>query len=222
MKNLRVISYSNEPFVDRFEAGRLLAEELKESINKQAVVLGIPRGGVVIAREIAKILSIELDIVLSRKIGAPFNQEFAIGAVSENGRIFINEETAGSVSASDDYIIKERERQVEEIKRRTAVYRKVKPKVNIENKIAIICDDGIATGATIAASLWAIKQDEPEKIIIAVPVAPYDTLRKLAKEADEVICLRVPDFFSAVGQFYVDFPQIEDKEVLALLTPPSF
>lgn len=217
MKNLRVLSYSDESFADRFEAGKLLAEELKKSIPKEAVVLGIPRGGVVIAKEIAKVLSIEFDIVLSRKIGAPLNPEFAIGAVSEDGRVFINEEAAGSVSANDDYIVKEREREIKEIKRRVKVYRKVKPKVNIKNKIVIICDDGIATGATIAASLWAVREEEPEKIIIAVPVAPCDTLQRLAKEADEIICLRVPGFFSAVGQFYLDFPQIQDREVLGLL-----
>ncbi len=217
MEEPRVISYSSEPFLDRPEAGKLLADELKKIVEKDAVVLGIPKGGVVIAKEIAKDLSIEFDIVLSRKIGAPFNPEFAIGAVSENGRIFIDEEAAGDVSASDEYIIKERERELEEIKRRLKVYRTVKPKVDLEDKAVIICDDGIATGATMQASLWAIKQENPKKTIVAVPIAPYDSLEKISKEADETVCLRVPDFFSAVGQFYINFLQLDDREILALL-----
>jgi len=217
MKNLHIVSYSSEPFKDRVEAGSLLAKELKKRITGAAVVLGIPRGGVVIAKEIAKILSIEMDIVLSRKIGAPFNPEYAIGAVSEDGKVFINQEALHEASVNDDYIKKEKELEMQEIKRRIEFYRKIKSKVILKNKTAIVCDDGIATGTTMQAAIWVLRQEACKKIIIALPVAPNETIARLAKGADETIVLRVPQFFAAVGQFYMDFPQVEDNEVIELL-----
>ena len=217
MKNLHIVSYSSEPFRDRVEAGSLLAKEIKKIINSDAVVLGIPRGGVVIAKEIAHSLSIQMDIVLSRKIGAPFNPEYAIGAVGEDGKVFINEETLSQMHIDDDYIKKEKECQMQEIKRRIELYRKIKPKVIFREKTVVLCDDGVATGTTMQAAVWAAKQDGCAKIIIALPVAPNDTITRLAKETDETVVLRVPKFFAAVGQFYMDFPQIEDSEVIELL-----
>lgn len=217
MKNLHIVSYSSEPFKDRVEAGSLLAKELKKRIKGDAIVLGIPRGGVVIAKEIAKILSIEMDIVLSRKMGAPFNPEYAIGAVSEDGKVFINQEVPYEAGVNDDYIKKEKELEMQEIKRRIEFYRKIKSKVILKNKTAIVCDDGIATGTTMQAAIWVLRQEGCKKIIIALPVAPNETITRLAKEADETIVLRVPQFFAAVGQFYMDFPQVEDNEVIELL-----
>lgn len=217
MKNLQIISRSSESFKDRAEAGKLLAKELKKITIDEAVVLGIPRGGIVIAKEIAQVLSLEADIVLSRKIGAPFNPEYAIGAVSEDGMVFINSQALYQAHPDDDYIKKEKGHQMQEIKRRIEAYRKVKPKVTLKAKTVIICDDGVATGATMQAAIWAAKQEGCSKIIIALPVAPYDTITRLAKEADETIVLRVPAFFAAVGQFYMDFPQVEDSEVIELL-----
>lgn len=217
MKNLHIISYRSEPFQDRAEAGRLLSKELKKIISSEAVVLGIPRGGVIIAKEIAQELSIEADIVLSRKIGAPFNLEFALGAVSEDGKVFINEEVLSQVHADSDYIKKEKEHQMQEIKRRIESYRKIKPKISLKKRTVIICDDGVATGTTMQAAIWSARQEGCARIIVALPVAPYDTLAKLAREADEVIVLRVPEFFAAVGQFYMDFPQVKDSEVIELL-----
>ncbi|MFA5008478.1 MAG: phosphoribosyltransferase family protein [Candidatus Omnitrophota bacterium] len=217
MKNLHIISHSNESFKDRFEAGKLLAKELKKIAGRNAVILGIPRGGVVVAYELAKELSIESDIVLSRKIGAPLNPEFAIGAVSEDGKIFINKQALRQVHIDEEYINKEKEFQMQEIKRRINLYRKIKPKVILKEKTAIICDDGVATGTTMQAAIWAAKQEGCARAVLALPVAPYDTITRLAQEADETIVLRVPDFFTAVGQFYMDFPQVEDSEVIELL-----
>jgi len=218
MSNLYIVSRVSTPFSNRIEAGKLLAENIKGIVSLESVVLGIPRGGIIIANEVAKALCVELDIVLSRKIGAPLNPEFAIGAVSEDGSLFVNEETLRQENISKNYIEREKNRQMREMQRRTEVYRSMKQKVILKGKTVIISDDGVATGATMQAAVWAIRQEKPERIILALPVAPYDTLKKLAEEVDEVVCLRVPDFFSAVGQFYVDFPQVEDNEVLAILS----
>ncbi|MDD4954865.1 MAG: phosphoribosyltransferase family protein [Candidatus Omnitrophica bacterium] len=216
-KNLRIISRSSEPFKNRVEAGKLLAKELRQKANSGTVVLGVPRGGVVVAGEIAGILSLEMDIVLSRKIGAPFNPEYAIGAVSEDGKAFINPEALREVNSEDEYVKKEKELQTTEIKRRSELYRRIKPKVIIKDRTVIICDDGVATGTTMQAAIWALRQESCGKIILALPVAPYETIIRLSKEADETIVLRVPEFFAAVGQFYLDFPQIEDSEVIEIL-----
>ncbi|MFA5337775.1 MAG: phosphoribosyltransferase family protein [Candidatus Omnitrophota bacterium] len=218
MGNLRIISRVSTPFSGRIEAGKLLLESVRDIASSKSVILGIPRGGIVIANEVARGLCAELDIVLSRKIGAPSNLEFAIGAVSEDGNVFINEEALRQENISKNYIEREKNRQIREMRLRAEAYRQIKQKVVLFGKTVVICDDGVATGATMQAAVWAIWQEKPERIILALPVAPYDTLKKLAEEIDEVVCLRVPDFFSAVGQFYMDFPQVEDGEVLAILS----
>jgi predicted phosphoribosyltransferase len=220
MGKLHIISYKDEPFNNRIEAGNFLAKELEEYRGQRGVVLGIPRGGIVIAACVAAFLEFELDIVLSRKLTAPFNPELAIGAVSEDGRFFLNE-VAYQIDVDDAYIEREKNHQLNEIKRRIERYRKVRPKVSLKDKIVIVTDDGVATGATMQAALWFCCQENPEKLIAAIPVGAEETLQKLQKDADEVICLRLPSYFGAVGQFYLEFPQIDDAQVIKILKESS-
>jgi len=214
---VRILSNSPEPFVDRREAGRLLARQLERFRAGRPVVLGIPRGGVVIAAEIADHLGGELDIVLSRKIGAPGNPELAIAAVAEDGRLFLDERIAERVGASGAFIAREQGRQLGEIARRVALFRAVRPKVPLHGRVVIVADDGLATGATMQAALWAAHRDQPGSMIAAVPVGAVDTIERLSRSVDELVCLRAPEEFGAVGRFYRTFNQVEDEEVLAIL-----
>ena len=205
-------------FYDRYEAGQKLAQALiKYKNNQEVIVLAIPRGGVVVGFEVAKALKVPLDIVVARKIGAPGNAEFAIGAVSEKGDIILNEESISEYQISRDYIKKEAKIQRQEVKRRLAEYREGKEPANLKDKIVIIVDDGIATGASIKAAISSVKADAPKKVILAVPVAPPDTVEELKKEVDEVVCLETPETFFAVGQFYQIFDQTSDEEVKEIL-----
>jgi predicted phosphoribosyltransferase len=217
MNNARIVSYSEESFSGRIEAGQMLAGELTKFRGKNAVVLGIPRGGIVIAREIAFALDARLDIVLTHKLGAPGNPELAIGAITEDGKIFLNEMLAGRMDAESVYLKQEKERQLAVIKRRVEQYRKILAKAPLKDSIVIITDDGVATGATMKAALWAARRERPKMLIAALPVGPQDTVRELSQDADEVVCLRSPSFFGAIGQFYLDFSQVEDEEVLEIL-----
>lgn len=212
-----ILSRSGEPFRDRVEAGRLLGEELEGRNLPRAVVLGIPRGGVIVAREVARAIGADLDVLIARKLGAPGNPELAIGAVAENGRIFIDKRLALMVGADDAYVEREKEEQLQEIARRAERYREVRPKVALAERPVIVTDDGVATGATVQAALRAVRQEAPTRVILALPVGPEDSLRRLAEEADEVLCLRVPAFFAAVGQFYERFTQTADEELLEIL-----
>ena len=217
MGNARIISYSREPFSGRRDAGRLLGQELIKFRAKNTVVLGIPRGGIIIAREIASCLGARLDVVLTHKLGSPGNPELAVGAVTEEGRLFLNKALADRLGIESGYLKQERERQLNVIKQRVEQYRKNLQRVPLEGACVIIADDGVATGATMKAALWAARRERPEKLIAALPVGPADTVRELAEDADEVICLRAPSFFSAIGQFYLDFSQVDDAEVLEIL-----
>ena len=217
MGQLVVLSRSPEPYLNRMEAGRILARELREYVHERPVVAGIPRGGVVVAREVAREFDAELDIVLSRKLGAPGNPELAIGAVAEDDTIFINDRIAPGTDELDPYIVTERNRQQAEIERRRSMIREVRPKVPFEGRCVIIVDDGIATGSTMEAALWSARNERPSRLIAALPVAPVESLRRLTADADLVLCVRAPDFFSAVGQFYEQFPQVEDRSVLEML-----
>lgn len=217
MGRVHILSNSGERFKDRREAGRLLGVELKKEHGLDTIVLGIPRGGIVVAVEVAKTLDAHLDIVLSRKLGAPFNPELAVGAVSEDGKVFLNENVVASLGVDDYYIQKEKAHQILEIKRRIELYRKFLPKVPLKGKIVIVTDDGVATGATMQAALWAARQEQPKKLIAALPVGPPETIEMLAGDADETLCLRAPEFFAAVGQFYLQFGQVEDEELTEVL-----
>ena len=219
MGKVHIISRSSQPFLDRNEAGILLGNDLKKlELEKQnPVVVAILRGGIIVARQVALILNCDLDIALSRKLGAPFNPELAIGAISENGILFLNEMIAAQVGATEFYIKREVAEQSSVIAERIKYFRRNFPKINLRGRYVIIIDDGIATGATMQATLWSINQENPRRLMVALPVGPDDSLRRISKDADEVICLRAPEFFSAVGQFYFKFEQTEDEEVLQIL-----
>lgn len=214
---LRILSHSSEPLADREEAGRLLAEELSEYRGRKAVVLGIPRGGIIVAREIAHALDAELDIVLTHKLRTPGHEELAMGSVTEDGKLFLNQKIVQELRIGDTYIQQEKTRQLAEIKRRTEMIRHIQPKIPLKGRIVIVTDDGVATGATTQAALWAVRTEQPEKLIAAMPVGPEETIRSLAEDVDEMLCLRTPPLFAAVGQFYRQFYQVEDEDMLEIL-----
>jgi len=217
MPKLRIVSHSDEPFRDRREAGRLLSYELEDYHGQQTVVLGIPRGGVIVAHELARALEADLDIVLARKLRSPGYEELALGAMTENGQVFLNEAVVRELHIADSYIEQEKTRQLAEIASRTQLIRKVRPKVPLKGRLVIVTDDGVATGATAQAALWAIRQEQPKKLMAAFPVGSGETVTRLAHDVDELVCLRAPPYFSAVGQFYIRFDQVGDEEVLDIL-----
>ncbi len=205
-------------FRDRHEAGRLLAEKLDFLRGREnLIVLGVPRGGVVVAYEIAKALDAPLDVYITRKIGAPYNPELAIGAVASDGTVILDEELVNRLGITPDYIEAETARQRAEIERRLVEYRRERPPLLIAERTVILTDDGVATGATILATIRALTAQHPAELILALPVGPPDTIARLKKEVDELICLSAPRLFWAVGAFYVDFSQTTDEEVKSLL-----
>jgi len=218
---LRILSYSGEPFANREEAGRLLGDELQVYRGEKALVLGIPRGGIVVAREIARALDAELDIVLARKLRSPGNEELAMGSVAEDGKLFLNQEVVQDLRIGNTYIQQEKVRQLAEIKRRTEMIRQIQPRIPLKGRIVIVTDDGVATGATTQAAFWAVRQEQPKKLIAAIPVGPEHTIKMLAEDVDEMLCLRAPPQFAAVGQFYRQFLPVEDEEVLEILRKES-
>jgi putative phosphoribosyl transferase len=205
-------------FADRIEAGRLLGSALLDVVGRDAIVLAIPRGGVVVGFEIAQALGVPLDVIIPRKIGAPHNPELAIGAMTEDGTIFLDEELTKHLRVSGDYIRKESEKQRLEIERRLRLYRGAAPYPSLKNREVIIVDDGIATGSTMKAALASVRKRGAKTVVIAIPVGPPSTIKELEKEADRVVCLHTPESFYAIGQFYEDFTQTGDEEVIKLLT----
>lgn len=204
-------------FADRVDAGRRLAERLAGREYPQGLVLAIPRGGVVVGAEIARALGLLLDIIIPRKIGAPYNPELAIGAVTQDGTAIFNEELLRRFSltqAAKEKLVAE---AVAETNRRMRLYRGDKPVLSWHGRTIILTDDGIATGFTVTAALRSLRKADPQRIVLAVPVAPPDTLETLRPEVDELICLLVPEIFMAVGQFYYSFEQTSDQEVISLL-----
>ena len=204
-------------FRDRVEAGIKLAKRLEKFRRENVVVLAIPRGGVVVGFQVAKYLNAPLDIVIPRKLGALDNPELAIGAISQDGSTILNQELIKALGVSNEYIELEKRRQLAEIKRRLTKYRGSVKYPDLKNKVIILVDDGIATGATVLAAVKFIKKLGAKKIVVATPVAPPDAVKKLRTEVDEVITLETPELFFAIGQFYEDFEQISDEEVIELL-----
>jgi putative phosphoribosyl transferase len=217
MGTLRIISDSSEPFANRMEAGQLLAEQVKSLGGKNTVALGIPRGGVIVANEIALGLKARMDVVLTHKLGAPANMELAIGSVSESGLLFVNKSIAAYVGADERYIEHEKARQLQRIAEKVKSYRAILPKIPLKGKVAIITDDGVATGATVQAALWAVRQEKPDKVVLALPVGPPDAVTKLSEDADESVCLKAPPDFDALSRFYLEFDQVEDEQLMQLL-----
>lgn len=199
-------------FKNRENAGKQLAEALTMYKNKDAVVIALPRGGVVPAYIIAKKLNIPLDVVLVKKLGHPSNSEYAIGAVSINSYM-VNE----YISVSENYILEQVKKIQHSLQERYQVYYKNKKPIDLTGKTVIIVDDGVATGNTLIASIKLIKLEQPKEIIVAVPVGPSDTIKKITSYVDKIICLETPYPFSAIGRHYQNFTQVSDKKVNQLL-----
>jgi putative phosphoribosyl transferase len=206
-------------FPNRAEAGRMLGAALASYKDERVVVLGIARGGLPVAREVAEALGAPLDIVVVRKLGAPGQPELGIGAVvdGDHPRAIFNQEVIESLGVGDDYINREIERQLKEIKRREIEYRGTEPAVPLAGKTVIVVDDGIATGSSVRAALRGVRRAKPKQVILAVPVAPVETVEALRDDADKIVCLETPENFFAVGQFYRDFHQVSDGEVKRIL-----
>ena len=204
-------------FANRVEAGKRLASALADFAGKNAIVLAIPRGGVVVGYEIAKMLHLPLDVIIPRKIGAPDNPELAIGAMTEDGTIILDDNLIAYIGVTGNYIKEESERQKREIERRLKFYRQSESSPSLRGHDVIIVDDGIATGSTMKAALASVKNRGAKTVTVAVPVAPPSTIKELEKQADHVVCLYTPEYFQAIGQFYNDFSQTTDEEVIQLL-----
>ena len=203
-------------FTDRIEAAKRLAAALASYRGKNPLVLAIPRGAVKMGRVIADELDGELDVVLVRKLRAPFSPEFAVGAIDETGWAYIAPH-AGQAGATDKYLKQEQHAQLEILKKRRALYTPKRPPLDAAGRIAMVVDDGLATGATMIAALHAVRAKAPARLVCAVPVASPDSLELVRPYADEVVCLEAPANFYAVGQFYGSFPQVDDEDVVALL-----
>ena len=204
-------------FTDRVDAGNRLASALSNFSGKKGIVLAIPRGGVVVGFEVAKALNLPLDVIIPRKIGAPDNPELAIGAVAEDGTAILDNQLVAYLGVSREYIKEESERQKQEIGRRLKTYRQNTSYPNLKGFDVIVVDDGIATGSTMKAALASVKNRGAASVTVAIPVGPPSTIEELEKIADRVVCLYTPEYFQAIGQFYSDFKQTEDDEVIKLL-----
>lgn len=202
-------------FADRVEAGRVLAEALRARVSSGAIVLGVPRGGVVVAAEVARALDLPLDVLVVRKLGAPGNPEYAVGAVDEDGRVVGG--TSGIVS--DAYLHEAAQEGRQEIARRLAVYRQGRPPLDTGGREVVVVDDGIATGMTLLAGLDSLRRRGALRIVVGVPVAPPEAASRISAKADDYVVLIEPSGFGAVGQFYREFGQTSDDEVVRLLTP---
>ena len=206
-------------FEDRKEAGKLLGDILKGyQDRKDVIVLGLPRGGVVVAAEIANLLHVPLDVVVPRKIGHPMNPEFAVGAIAENAELIFDRESAAFLDLDYEQLLPIIEKERSELKRRLELYRKGKPPLQLEDKCVIIVDDGIATGHTMLVSVASVKKQHPKEIVVAVPVLPESLVEPIQNAVDQVIYLACPKHFYAIGAFYRNFGQTSDEEVLQLLS----
>jgi putative phosphoribosyl transferase len=205
-------------YKDRKDAGKRLAEKLTHYRDKtDVIVLGLPRGGVTVAREIAGALNCPLDILIVRKIGFPGRPELAAGAVSETGTVVFNEDIVSVYGVSREYLERETARQKEEIARRIDLYRGGKGMPSLAGKTVILVDDGVATGATIKAAISTLTEERIARLVVALPVASQDAEQEIATMVDELICLQAPAGFMAVSNYYHDFTQVEDEDVLAML-----
>lgn len=204
-------------FRNREDAGRRLAARLKGRELRNPLVLAIPRGGVVVGAALARELGAELDVVLARKLRAPNQPEFAIGVISETGRVYLSQHAERLAGLFADYLAEEVRFQRREIERRRELFRRARPPAPVAGRSVIVTDDGLTTGATMTAALRVVKSLHPHELIVAVPVASPDRLAEVRRSCDEVICLFAPEAFAAIGPFCADFRQVEDEEVVQLL-----
>ena len=206
-------------FSNRAEAGRLLAEKLDQYAGRDdVIVLGLPRGGLPVAFEVAKRLRAPLDVFIVRKLGVPGFEELAAGAIASGGVRVLNEDVMRSIPNAEQVIESITAKETAELQRREQSYRDGRPAPELRDRIVILVDDGLATGATMHAAVKALRQRGAAKIVVAVPVGPPETCREFEDEADEVVCATAPEFFHAVGQFYEDFSQTSDEEVREILS----
>lgn len=205
------------PFEDRLEAARLLTKRLAGFRGQHALVLGIPRGGVPVAREVALGIEGELDIIVARKLGAPGHEELAIGAVASDGTRYLNQELIDQLGVSAHYLEQVTREQLAEAARRETRFRGGAKAPDVTDRVVILVDDGLATGATMRAAIRSIRESHPRRLIVAVPVGASETCRELAKEVDEVVCLATPEPFCAIGWFYKHFEAVPDERVEAIL-----
>jgi len=205
-------------FRDRTEAGQILSNRLLAYANRSDVlVLALPRGGVPVAFEVARLLHAPLDVFLVRKLGVPGHEELAMGALASGGARVLNEEVVSGLHISEEVIATVAAREQEELARRERAYRGDRPAPEVRDRTVILVDDGLATGSTMRAAIAALRQKHPARIVVAVPVGAHDTCAELQTEADEAVCARMPEPFHAVGLWYDDFTQTTDEEVHELL-----
>ena len=207
-------------FDDRIQAAGLLAQRLEAYRGRHPLVLAIPRGALPMAKVLADRLAGELDVVLVHKFGAPYDPEFALGAVDETGWTYLTPD-AGLYGASGEYVQEEKQRQLEVLKQRRAQYTPCRPPIDPKGRIVIVVDDGIATGATMIAALHATRARAPAELVCAVPVAPLDSLESVKPLADKVVCLLPLVHMGSVGRYYRDFRQVDDEEVIRILSQPG-
>ncbi|HEY0591377.1 MAG TPA: phosphoribosyltransferase [Thermoanaerobaculia bacterium] len=209
----------DEVFRDRGEAGQALAAELGRRLGDRddLIVLALPRGGVPIGYEIASALGAPLDVLIVRKLGLPGQEELAMGAIASGGARVLNDEVVGSLRVPDEWIERVARRELHELERRELLYRGDLPQLDVRGKTVVVVDDGLATGSTMRVAVQALRKMGPRRIVVAVPVAAASTCRSIGREADEIVCLRTPEPFEAVGLWYEDFSQTTDREVHELL-----
>lgn len=215
---LKEIVIERDMFIDRSDAGQQLAELLQQYRGKEGVVYALPRGGVVVAAEIAKALNFPLDLILAHKIGHPYHSEYAIGAISESGHMVGKPDELQSVG--EEWLENEKKREMKEIKRKREAYLKGAKEIPVKGKMAILVDDGIATGMTLRVGIQELKDKLPEKIIVAVPVSPKSTAKLIQATVDDFVAVEIPEdyaFLGAVGAYYEIFDQVEDSEVISIL-----
>jgi len=204
-------------FKDRKEAGQILADKLINYLGQNVIVLGLPRGGVPVAFEVAKALKARLDVYVVRKLGVPGHGELAMGAIASGDVRVLNEPVIEALGISDEAIEAETRKEQEELKRRELLYRDDRPPLDVSNRTVILVDDGIATGSTIKAGIAALKKQKAGRIVVAVPVAPASSVEEIKRDVDELVCVSTPEFFYAISLWYGEFPQTSDEEVRELL-----
>jgi len=204
-------------FKDRRQAGEKLADLLKQYKGQQPLILAVPRGGVAVAEPVWETLGGDLDLIITRKLGAPHQPELAIGAVSSDGFVMVNENLTSRLNVTEDYIKETAKEEQAEISRRLELYRGRRPLPEVDQRLVFLIDDGVATGYTLLAALRSLREKNPAKLVLAVPVGPPETFIKLEKEVDELVYVKAPDNFAAVGQFYRKFNQTSDREVAEIM-----